>query len=45
MKHDSITIIGIVLLCLTLWLCVREICKCALACEAVKAGQIKFKAK
>lgn len=45
MKPNFFTVLMVFAACLTLWLCVRECCKCALACRAVEVGVIKLKAK
>lgn len=45
MKPNFFTVLMVFAACLTLWLCVRECCKCALACKAVEAGVIKVRTK
>lgn len=44
MKHDLVTLIGLAIICVTLWLCCKEICRVTLAIEAGDA-QIRLKAK
>jgi hypothetical protein len=45
MKSDAVTILGLALICLTLWLCCREVCRCVAATEAIRAGQLQLKKK
>lgn len=44
MKRDIVTVIGLAIICLTIWLCCREICHTKLVIEAGKTP-IKLKTK